>query len=44
MISDQVKKLLAKEKFGINTTVNLPLANALIIKEKLNEYGKLCRL
>lgn len=44
MIVEQANKLLAKEKFGINTNVNLKLATVLILKEKLKEYGKLCRL
>lgn len=35
MIIQEANKLLAREKFGINTNVNLTLANVLIIKEKL---------
>lgn len=43
-IAEQSNKLLAKEKFGINVSVNLPLVTVLILKEKLKEYGKLCKL
>lgn len=44
IIGESANKLLAKEKFGINTSVNIPLMNVLILKEKLKEYGKLCKL
>ena len=44
MIVEQANKLLAREKFGINVAVNLPLANVLVIKERLKEYGRLCKL
>lgn len=44
VIADMANKLLAKEKFGINVNVNISLANTLILKETLKEYGKLCKL
>lgn len=43
-IADQANKLLAREKFGVNVSINLPLVSVLIIKEKLKLYGKLCKL
>lgn len=44
IIAEQANKLLAREKFGVNVSVNLPLTSVLIQKEKLKEYGKLCKL
>lgn len=35
MILQEANKLLAKEKFGLNISVNIALANVLILKEKL---------
>ncbi len=44
MIIETANKLLAKEKFGINTNPNVSLASVLVIKEKFKEYGQLCKL